>query len=357
MKKVSASKLSESLNNVANNLNNNVRRVVKNEMAINLVRVLIIVYTSFVIPMLDSNTLALLNNNVVRLVVCALIVYLSFMDVITAVLLTIAFVLTLHQGSKKVQVVNNNVIRDVEVNQAENDFVNKINNLTNVKVENYEDLSEAIRNNAPSATNHVEVNTNVPVNAGANNANAGANNENAGANNANAGANNVNVGANNANDVANNVANQVLNNALPNAENNLGSVPVGMDTSAEAGLAVFNNNAPENVVAPARDMPIDEVNNMHPASSTMTDNILAAGTEFDVNGPAGLTTSQHLYAASENAVPGADIMNQVVSVEGGLSAQGMNHPIGSNHPRHDGYHYVDGANLTHHALRNNAVKN
>ena len=31
MKKVSASKLSESLNNVANNLNNNVRRVVKNE--------------------------------------------------------------------------------------------------------------------------------------------------------------------------------------------------------------------------------------------------------------------------------------------------------------------------------------
>ena len=149
----------------------------------------------------------------------------------------------------------------------------------------------------------------------------------------------------------------MVNNALPNSNNNLESAPVGMDTSPEAGLAVFNNNAPENVVAPARDMPIDEVNNMHPASSTMTDNILAAGVELDTNGPAGLTTSQHLYAASENAVPGADIMNQVVSVEGGLSAQGMNHPIGSNHPRHDGYHYVDGANLTHQALRNNAVKN
>ena len=36
MKKVSAAKFSNSLNNVANNLNNNVRRVVKNEMAINL---------------------------------------------------------------------------------------------------------------------------------------------------------------------------------------------------------------------------------------------------------------------------------------------------------------------------------
>ena len=68
-------------------------------MAINLVRVLIILYTSFVVPVLDANTLAILNNNVVRLVVCCLIVY-HFMDVITGVLLTVAFVLTIHQGKK-----------------------------------------------------------------------------------------------------------------------------------------------------------------------------------------------------------------------------------------------------------------
>ena len=72
MKKVSATKFSNSLNNVANNLNNNVRRVVKNEMAINLIRVLIILYTSFVVPVLDANTLAVLNNNAS---VCALIVF------------------------------------------------------------------------------------------------------------------------------------------------------------------------------------------------------------------------------------------------------------------------------------------
>ena len=112
MKKVSANKVSVELNNMANNLNNNVKRVVKNEMAINLIRVLIILYTSFVIPVLDRRTLDLLNNNVVRLVLCALIVYLAFMDVVTSVLLTIAFVLTIHQGRKRSEQSNNNSVND-----------------------------------------------------------------------------------------------------------------------------------------------------------------------------------------------------------------------------------------------------
>ena len=149
MKKVSAKKMSVELNNMANNLNNNVRRVVKNDMAINLIRVLLIVYTSFVIPALDSQTLDMLNNNVVRLVVCALIVYLAFMDVVTSVLLTVAFVLTIHHGKKRVQQVNNNVVNDVD-----SDLVNKINNLNNVRVENYEDLNNALGN----AGNPVEEN-------------------------------------------------------------------------------------------------------------------------------------------------------------------------------------------------------
>ena len=160
MKKVSATKFSNSLNNVANNLNNNVRRVVKNEMAINLIRVLIILYTSFVVPVLDANTLAVLNNNVVRLVVCALIVYLSFMDVITAVLLTIAFVLTLHQGNKRV-VNNNNAILDVEVNQEESELINRINNINDVKVENYEDLNKALNDSPVESANLNQVNSEV----------------------------------------------------------------------------------------------------------------------------------------------------------------------------------------------------
>jgi hypothetical protein len=329
MKKVSATKFSNSLNNVANNLNNNVRRVVKNEMAINLIRVLIILYTSFVVPLFDANTLAVLNNNVVRLVVCALIVYLSFMDVITAVLLTIAFVLTLHQGNKRtVRNNSNNVIQDIEVSQQESDLVNKINNISNVKVENYEDLNNALNNNSPVQSVEA-VNNSLENNA------------------------TVNVEDNQVP-----VNNTPVNNVVEeNQAENIADIPVAMDTSAEANMATFNNNnAAENNVAPMRELPLEAVNMRHPASSTMTDNLLAVGAEFDANAPVGLTTAQNLYDASENAVPGADIMNQVVSVEGSLSAQGMNEVLGANYSRHDGYHYTDGQGLVHNGIRNNAVR-
>ena len=88
----------------------------------------------------------------------------------------------------------------------------------------------------------------------------------------------------------------------------------------------------------------------------MTDNILAIGASLDQNGPMGLTTSQNLYDISENAVPGADIMNQVISVDNSLSAQGMNSPIGANYARHNGYQMKDGKGLVHNILRNDAVK-
>lgn len=336
MKKVSATKFSNSLNNVANNLNNNVRRVVKNEMAINLIRVLIILYTSFVVPVLDSNTLEILNNNVVRLVVCALIVYLSFMDVITAVLLTIAFVLTLHQGNKRVARNNaSNVVVDIEPNQEESDLVNQINNISDVKVENYEDLNNAL--NTPVASLDIMAETNESVN-------------------------NL-PGVNNFEEVGSNVKmtqnNENQNNTVtePNPVENIGDIPIGLDNSPEANLAVFNNTAPENVEPPVRELPLAQVNLRHPASSTMTDNLLAVGAELDQNAPVGLTTAQNLYDASENAVPGADIMNQVVSVEGSLSAQGMNDVLGSNYARHDGYHYSNGPGLVHNTLRNNVPNN
>ena len=336
MKKVSATKFSNSLNNVANNLNNNVRRVVKNEMAINVIRVLIILYTSFVVPVLDANTLSVLNNNVVRLVVCALIVYLSFMDVITAVLLTIAFVLTLHQGNKRASRNNsNNVIQDIEVNQEESDLVNQINNISDVKVENYEDLNNALNNNSPVQS--VEASNDLAE--------------------TNAVVEPVNV-EDNQEPVNNLPAEEApVNNVVQeNQAENIADIPVGMDTSAEASMAVFNNSAPENVAVPIRELPLEDVNMRHPASSTMTDNLLAVGAEFDKNAPVGLTTAQNLYDASENAVPGADIMNQVVSIEGSLSAQGMNEVLGANYARHDGYHYTDGQGLVHNGIRNNAVR-
>ena len=120
--------------------------------------------------------------------------------------------------------------------------------------------------------------------------------------------------------------------------------------------AIENNAIANNANTIIKKLPIDEINKKHPASNTMTDNILAIGASLDQNGPMGLTTSQNLYDISENAVPGADIMNQVISVDNSLSAQGMNSPIGANYARHNGYQMKDGKGLVHNILRNDAVK-
>ena len=68
-----------------------------------------------------------------------------------------------------------------------------------------------------------------------------------------------------------------------------------------------------------------------------------------------MITSQNLYDASENAVPNADILDQVKSVENQLSAQGMDYPMGYKAKRHDGYHYKNNdqhKHMQHAMLRN-----
>ena len=47
-------------------------------------------------------------------------------------------------------------------------------------------------------------------------------------------------------------------------------------------------------------------------------------------------------------------MNQVMSVEGGYSAQSMSaeHPMGTGAARHEGYHYQNGQHLVHGNLKN-----
>ena len=112
------------LNNVANNINNNVRNVVQNELLINTIRVLIIIYIAFGIPLMKDKHLNVANDNIVRLVIVALIVYLSFMDIVTAILLAIAFIVTIHHSSKSHS--NNEKINTVNDVKA---LVDKVNNI------------------------------------------------------------------------------------------------------------------------------------------------------------------------------------------------------------------------------------
>ena len=156
------------LNNSANNLNNNVRKVVENEIVINIVRVALILYSSFVVPMMSNKQLNLANNQVVRLVVLALVVYLAFMDVVTASLLLVAFLVTLHHSKESSNVGNNNqLVNDV---QGQN-IMNKINNALNANVENYESMAPSENTLENDIVNGNLGNGNVNVNVLANNGN------------------------------------------------------------------------------------------------------------------------------------------------------------------------------------------
>ena len=135
----------EHANNIANDMNNNVKRIVRNEIAINIIRVLLILYTALCNSNMEKEQLEVLDNNLVKLIVCSLIVYLGFIDIVTAVLITIAFVLTLLQLRKKSAVVNNN--NNNNINDVDFNIMDKINNLTNAQVENYEDLQKELANN------------------------------------------------------------------------------------------------------------------------------------------------------------------------------------------------------------------
>ena len=146
-------------------------------------------------------------------------------------------------------------------------------------------------------------------------------------------------------------------NKINNQTENL---PKGMDDSADSKYADIewkSRNEEPKELQNLNNQSMDEVNLLHPASSTMTDNLLAKNAKKDENGPTGLTTWQNLYDASENAVPGADIMSQVLSQEGTHSAQGMNLPIGYNYAGHDGWHGAcqKEKGFLHEQLRNNKV--
>merc|ERR1712021_158365 len=167
--------------------------------------------------MLDKNILDLLNSNIVKLILCALIVYLSFMDVITAVLLTIAFVLTLHQSTKKAY--NNNIIKDVVVNdtnEKDNNIINRINNLNNVKVENYEDLNKALKNNADNDITDSESVENIQIES-----------------DSDVNQDNTNESGNN-NSSEEKLNNQFKNNTL---EESLNRIPKGIDDSPDTKYA------------------------------------------------------------------------------------------------------------------------
>jgi hypothetical protein len=313
-----------SVNHSINNINNNVKKVARNDLVVNTIRVLLVIYASFVIPQLNAKQLNYVNNTIVRLVIVSLIVYLSFIDMVTAMLLLIAFVVTIHTNKNHNHQAN-------EVNENDKNFINKVNNLTKAQIENYEN----------------EINANVS----GNNANVSGNNANVSGNNANVNANKVNLNM------------QGIPPTYDDSSEILGGsfdvVPRGIGNETDT-KAVFNSNNNKekvnnknnknNINVVDVNEAINRNNKEQPASETMTESLMRAkGFKDDPNSPNGLTTAQHLYDVSENAVPGADVNDQVKTFEKQLGIQGMDEITGPNARRYDGYHYNNEAerpNLT-----------
>ena len=347
------------LNNTANKINNNVRKVVENELLINVVRVALILYASFVVPMMSQKQLNLANNQIVRLVVLALVVYLAFMDIVTASLLLVSFLVTLHHSKNGNNLENNKPINDVE---GQN-IMDRVNNVLNKQVENYAGHAPSMNNLENDVVNNKLVNNNNMLTADSGNQVNSLNDEKL--------ANELE------NDYVNAYENEKKSNEDPtgydpesvvSSVNNGGDKNNNLNVNKDNKVNNSNNNSNNNELLNNEllknnsnnvmsDEDLTNLNMNQPASMTLTDGILRAkGAENNVNDPIGLTTGQNLYDASENAVPNSNILDQVKSVKNQFSAQGMDYPFGAGAKRYEGYHYDD-AHISHAMLRNEQTNN
>jgi hypothetical protein len=144
--------LGKKLNQTLTNMNNNIRDKVQNQLVVNTLRVLLIIYTAFVVPMLKVEHLNVVNQQVVRFILVAIIIYLSFIDLPSAILLTIAFLVTLQSIKKEPkEPASNSQIKDVSLNA----LIRNLNN--NVTKENKENKE---KNNSNKPANHAVINDN-----------------------------------------------------------------------------------------------------------------------------------------------------------------------------------------------------
>ena len=374
----SKNNLAKQFNHKLTQMNNNIRSHVQNQLVVNILRVLLIIYCAFVVPVLKQEHLTVVDQQVVRFIIVAIIIYLSFIDLPSAILLTIAFLLTLQRVDRTVpnNINNNSQIKDVSLNALIKNLNNEVKAVDdNVMAQN----SAPVNNNAP---NNVMVNGNQVENF-ENEANSpsGSNNlvnleeeavnnieelieENSVTGNVNNAANNVaGVSANLVGNNISNLAKEQDNKTINDSSDILGeNLPMANDNSPINKLQVFNNTnaAMKNNQVNVNDMVdnnqlLDTVNAEQPASETLTEGILRAqGAQRNNNAPVGLTTGDDLYSVQENAVPGANIMGEVMSVQEQHSTQNLGKPMGLGAKRYDGYHFRDERhpNLQHAMLRN-----
>ena len=209
-----------------------------------------------------------------------------------------------NMGNNEVNNMGNNEGNNMGNNGGNNSGNNMVNNVNSVLDNNFNNSSEVVANNL-----------------GNNDLNAG-----------------VEPTLNDSREV---VGNQIETQVAPLNNQALVNEVVANNSAANNVLANnAANNQRENNKGEDVNAEIDRNNKNQPASETMTESILRAqGFTEDPNSPQGLITRQNLYDASENAVPGANVNDQLMTFQNQMGIQGMDDITGPNARRYDGYHY------------------
>ena len=95
-------------------------KIIDKDFFFNIFRLVLIIYTSLLLPKLNNNHLKLFNNNIIQLVILSLLVYLANFDITSAVILMIAFFSTMYYSKE----INSSLI----VNKKEYEIMNIANN-------------------------------------------------------------------------------------------------------------------------------------------------------------------------------------------------------------------------------------
>ena len=153
----SKNNLAKQLNNKLTRMNNNIRGHVQNQLVVNILRVLLIIYCAFVVPVLKHKHVSVVDQQIVRFIVVAIIIYLSFIDLPSAILLTIAFLLTLQKVDRVGNGKLNSQIKEVSLNSYIKNSNKDIKaNDSNLMAKNSAPVNNANPNNVMVNGNQVE---------------------------------------------------------------------------------------------------------------------------------------------------------------------------------------------------------
>jgi hypothetical protein len=132
------------------NLDGNVQNILQNNYVCWGLRIVLVLYAAMVAPNLNREVANIFDNVVIRLVVACLIVFLSFHDTTLAILLAIAFVVSIQTLNKhKVDTITS--LPESFMNQGDEPFEDQENDV--METDGGNDNNENFKDNAPPGEN------------------------------------------------------------------------------------------------------------------------------------------------------------------------------------------------------------